>query len=526
MIRRIALPALALSALALLAPAAAYADWHEASTDHFVVYSDDSPERLEKFATQLERFDKALRVMRKLADEPVGDANRVTVYIVPGTGTVARLAGSSNVAGFYRGRAGGSMAVVPRRAGSGELDLSAQAILLHEYTHHLMLSLWPHAAFPSWFVEGYAEFHATARFDKDGAVAFGLPPQYRGYGLLAGNALPAEKLLTAEGRKLNDEQRDGLYGRGWLLTHFLTFGEKRPNQLSAYLTAINSGKHPLEAATGTFGDLTTLDRELERYKHGRFQGRSVPASYITMGPVKIRKLTPGEAATMDVRIVSKNGVNEKTAPGVYADAKKAAAPFPNDPGAQIVLAETAYDAGDYKEAEAAADRAIAANPKAVDAFVYKAMARMAVAAKANDQSKESWSAIRKIIATANRLDPDDPEPLMLFYRSFPESGQAPTKNARLGLYRAFELGPQDRELRMNAVASYLQEDDRPMARELLKPLAYDPHSRGMAKAAADLLAAIDAGKGAEALELLAAGQPDEGEGDAGKDKGKDKDDKK
>jgi tetratricopeptide (TPR) repeat protein len=517
MIRRIVL-----SALALLVPGAAHADWHEASTDHFVVYSDDSPERLEKFATQLERFDKALRAMRRLANEPVGEANRVTVYVVPRMGTVARLAGNDDVAGFYRGRAGGSMAVVPRYAGSGELDLSAQAILLHEYTHHLMLSLWPHAAFPSWFIEGYAEFHATARFEKDGAVAFGLAPQYRGYGLLAGNALPAEQLLTAEGRKLNDEQRDGLYGRGWLLTHFLTFGGNRPKQLATYLDAINSGKPPLEAATGAFGDLKTLDRELERYKRGTFQGRTVPASYFTVGPVTIRKLTPGEAATMDVRIVSKNGVNDKTAPGVYADARKAAAPFPNDPGAQIVLAETAYDADDYAEAEAAADRAIAANPKAIDAFVYKAMARMAVAAKANDQSKETWSAIRKVIAAANRLDPNDPEPLMLFYRSFAESGQAPTKNARLGLYRAYELAPQDRALRMNAAASYLQESNLPLARELLKPLAYDPHSRGMAKVAAELIAAIDAGKGAEALQRL-EGQP-AGEEDG--DKGKDKNDKK
>lgn len=176
-----------------------------------------------------------------------------------------------------------------------------------------------------------------------------------------------------------------------------------------------------------------------------------------------------------------------------------------------------------KEAEAAADRAIAADPKAVDAFVYKAMARMAVAGKAGDQSKETWSAIRKVITAANRLDPDDPEPLTLFYRSFAEAGQTPTKNARQGLYTAHMLGPQDRELRLNAAASYLQEDNRPMARELLKPLAYDPHNGGMAKAAADLIAAIDAGKGADALELLERKPPD---GDAGKDKGKDKDDKK
>lgn len=510
------------AAALLTLPAAAQADWYEASTDHFVVYSEDNPQRLEKFATQLEQFDKALRTMRGLAAHPVGDANRVVVYVVDGASIVSRLARDRQAAGFYRPRAGGSMAVVPRQAGYDELDLSSQAILLHEYTHHLMLSLWPHTPFPSWFIEGYAEFHATARFEKDGGVSFGLPPQYRGYGLLAGNALPADKLLTAEGRALNDMQRDGLYGRGWLLTHYLTIGGKRPNQLQTYLLAISNGKAPLDAAIEAFGELRTLDRELERYKVGKFQGRTVPARLFKLGPVTIRKLTPGEAATMDVRIVSKNGVDERTAPRVYAQAKKAAAPFPNDPGAQIVLAEAAYDAGDYPEAEAAADRAIAANPKAVDAFVYKAMTRMALAAKADDTSKETWSAIRKIIGTANRLDPDDPEPLILFYRSFVQANLPPTRNAREGLYLAFQLGPQDKGLRMTAAASYLQDNNAKMARELLKPLAFDPHSQGLAKLAADLIAAIDAGKGAEALKALESGVTDKEEAS---DKGKDGDKK-
>ncbi|MEG3182299.1 tetratricopeptide repeat protein [Sphingomonas sp. LT1P40] len=499
----------------LIAPTVAQAEWHEASTDHFVVYSDESPAKLELFAIQLERFDKALRALRGLKDERVGDANRVTVYVVPRSSTVGKLVGDTGIAGFYRPRAGGSMAVIPRRAGQDATDLTSQAILLHEYTHHLMLSLWPHAALPSWFIEGYAEFHATARFEKSGGVSFGLPPQYRGYGLLAGNALPADKLLTAEGFELAAEQRDGLYGRGWLLTHYLTFGERRPKQLSTYLLAINDGKPAMQAATEAFGDLKLLDRELERYKTGKFVGKTVLPAAFTVGPVKIRKLTPGEAATMDVRIVSKNGVNEKTAPGVYVQAKKAAAPFPDDPGAQIVLAETAYDAGDYGGAEGAADRAIAVDAKAIDAHVYKAMARMALAEKASDQSKETWSAIRKIISTANRLDPDDPEPLILFFRSFVEAGQIPTKNARIGLYRAFELGPQDRGLRMNAATTYLQDGNPAMARELLKPLAYDPHGGGLAKAAATLIAAIDAGKGTEGLRTLRE-KPADGE-DAGAD---------
>lgn len=490
----------------LFAPVTAYADWYEASTDHFIIYSEDSPERLKRFATQLERFDKALRAMRGLADAPVGEANRVVVYVVDGVDTVERLARVSGAGGFYRARAGGSLAVVPRQPPTHGLDLNTHQILLHEYTHHLMRSLWPSTAFPSWFVEGYAEFHATARFERDGGVSFGLPPQFTIRELLVRNTLPAERLLTSPALSLKGTERAGLYGRGWLLTHYLSVSDKRPKQLETYLTGINRGKTSLQAATDAFGDLRVLDRELESYKTGTFLGWTVPASLFTVGPIKLRKLTPGESATMDVRITSKNGVDERTAPRVYAQAKRAAAPFPHDPGAQIVLAEAAYDARDYREAEAAADRAIAANPNAVDAFVYKAMARMAVAKDAGDKSRETWAAIRKLISAANRLDPEDPEPLILFYRSFAVAGLTPTKNAREGLYTAFQLGPQDLDLRMTAVESYLQDNNPAMARELLKPVAYDPHNQRMAGIASDVVAAIDAGTAADALKVLESNQ--------------------
>jgi hypothetical protein len=201
-----------LLALALSAtPIAAHADWYEASTDHFVVYSEQKPDTLKTFATNLERFDKAVRVRYKLPDEPVGKANRVTVYVIDDTGDVAKLAGSRLVAGFYRPRAGGSLAIVPRSAGNGgTTDLSPQAILLHEYTHHLMWTNFSGAAFPGWFVEGFAESLATAVFEKDGAVVFGYPPQYRGWGLMSGNGLPMEKMVVADTLKLNDEQTDAL----------------------------------------------------------------------------------------------------------------------------------------------------------------------------------------------------------------------------------------------------------------------------------------------------------------------------
>ncbi|MEP9359517.1 hypothetical protein [Sphingomonas sp. KR3-1] len=483
-----------LAVLLLALPMAAQADWHEASTGHFIVYSEQKPEALKAFARELEQFDKGVRTLLKLPDPPIDRANRVTVYVVDDRGDVARLAKDKFVAGFYKPLAGGSFAVVPRRAGQGDaLSLDPQSILLHEYAHHIMHSMSPNAAYPTWLIEGFAEFYATAGFGRDGSITFGAPPLYRGAGLMQGNALPVEKMLMADTLKLSENERAGLYGRGWLLTHYLMIGaDQRSTQLGAYVAAINAGKKPMEAAR-IFGDLATLDRELERYKMGRFRIVRLGGSQITIGDIAIRALTPGEAATMDVRIRAKAGVDPAAAPEIYAAAQKAAAPYPKDAAAQVVLAEAAFAARDLAGAEAAADRAIAADPKAIDGYVYKAKCQMARARAAKDVSAATWDAIRTTIATGNRLDPQDPEPLILYYQSYRAQRLKPSENAMDGLYSAFSYAPQDPSLRMLTATMFLRRREPATARTLLAPLAYQPHAGALVTLATALLAKIDAG---------------------------------
>jgi tetratricopeptide (TPR) repeat protein len=491
----------------------AHAAWHEASSKHFVVYSEQKPEKLRAFADQLERFDKAMRVLWAQPDPEIGPANRVTVYVVDSVGAVQRLSDRRNVAGFYQGRATGPVAFVPRSAGADDADLSATAILLHEYAHHFMFSSWPHAAYPSWFVEGFAEFHATTSFDKDGSVLIGNPPLYRARGILE-QSLSTERMLAADTQKLHDLQIDSLYGRGWLLTHFLMIRGSRKEQGLAYLKAINDGKTALDAARQAFGDLRALDKELDRYARSRLEGLKIAPNVITPGAITLRRLTPGEEAFMEVRIRSTAGVDQETAPRVYAAAKRAAAHFPNDALAQRWFAETAFDAGDFAEAEAAAGRAISADPKLVEAYCYKAQAQMAQAISRKDFSAETWKAIRKTIVAANKLDPEDPEPLMLYFRSFVDAGTTPTPTAREGLYKAFELAPQDASLRFNAALTKLRDGKLGEARETLRPLAFSPHGGAMAEHASKILAAIDSGDAKAALAAAEGSKADAEEPDA------------
>jgi len=487
---------LLLGLLLCLAPAAAPAAWYEASGKHFVVYSNDDPKRIETFANQLERFDKAMRQVRGVADPDVPPAARVTVFVVNNDHEVDQLLPGHNAAGFYASRPSGPVAFVPRKTGATERwELDPASVLRHEYAHHFMYTTSNPSALPSWFVEGFAEFFATAIFNADDLITIGQVPGYRAYGLVAGPTLSMPALMTTDQRKLSGEVEEKMYGRGWLLVHYLAFTKSRQGQLSAYMTRLNNGESSLDAATHAFGDLKQLDRELDQQLRAtQIAVITVNASALRTAPVTLRALPPGEAAMMRVRIRSQAGVNERTAPAVADQARRIAAAYPDDPGAQLALTEALYDAKDDAGAEAAVGRVLAADPKNVRALCFKGQIalRRAVAAKATDSAV--WSAARKPIIAANRLDPDDPWPLELFYESFLSSGRAPTSNAIVGLEHAADMAPFAMDLRFMLAVAYLNGGKSKEARAMLTPVAFDPHPSERADRARRLLTAIDTGE--------------------------------
>lgn len=108
--------------LALIATPATAA-WHEARTEHFIIFSEQKPDELRRYA---ERFDAAVRTVRKMTDPLLTDGGKLSIYVLPTVRAVEKLM-RPGVAGFYIGRAGGSIAVVSRETigfGVGKIDLS------------------------------------------------------------------------------------------------------------------------------------------------------------------------------------------------------------------------------------------------------------------------------------------------------------------------------------------------------------------------------------------------------------------
>jgi tetratricopeptide (TPR) repeat protein len=479
--------------LLLLIAAPAHAQWLEASTDHFTVYSDQKEREVRDFAERLERYHNAMSVVLGRESAKPSPSNRVTIYVVRDQSAIVELAqGSSSIAGFYIPRAGASTAFVSRVDSDISKASWSEIVLLHEYAHHFIMSI-SDERYPHWMNEGMAEFFGTAKFDKDGSVGVGLPAKHRNLELVYADEVPIEQLLdTSLYFEKKSKFYDSFYGRSWLLFHYLFFNNERMGQLSDYLVKIRSGMDELDAARAAFGDLKKLDRELDTYYARRqWNYRQIVADAVKPGAINITPLSAGASAMMEVRIQSKRGVDEKMAKELLPQAQQIAARFPTDPFVQSALAEAEFDAGNDSSAIAAADRAIAVNPNELNALVQKGFAMTRQAKSATDNKAAAWGEVRKQFVKINKIEADHPIPLIQYYQSYVDQGLVPPKVAIDGLFWAHKLAPFDQDVRWTVANQLFAVKQYKQVLETLAPLANNPHKSELADKANELKSKVE-----------------------------------
>jgi tetratricopeptide (TPR) repeat protein len=492
--------------LVLVSPA--NADWLEASSDHFVIYADQDEKTATGFAQRLELFHAAMARLYRNAGSRLGSkpspSNRVTVFVLESDKDVRRLAGLKTpyVAGYYRARAGASVALVPKLTRTTtQYGMPAEAILLHEYAHHFMAGMTARA-YPRWFVEGFAEFFASARFEPD-RIGVGAPPAYRAAEFVWAKDVPIRKLLDFAGPPIDPKgDPNSFYAQSWALYHFLVFEPERSGQLAKYEALLSKGTPALEAAVQAFGDLNKLSREMEAYIHRkRLSYVTIARTSLDASPITVRKLRPGEAEMMPVHMESTLGVDREEALALLPEARRIAGKHAGDPAVLAALAEAEYDAGNDDAAIEAADRALAIDPREINARLQKGYASFRKVEN-GALPPESWRDVRGQFVDANKVENDHPVPLVRYYMTYSRQGIAPTRTAVEGLEWAMALAPYDPNVRW-AVAQQMVHDQRLQEAILtLQPLAYSPHPEAGSSEALELLkeleARVAAGKGAAA----------------------------
>lgn len=483
---------LALCIMTLFVSGPASAEWHEASSDHFLVIADQNQNGTRNFAERLERFHAAMYYILGRKTQKVSPSNRVTIYVVRSSDKVRKLAGDKSgfVQGFYQARAGGSIAFTARVESDGADASDSEQVLLHEYAHHIMHSTnqW---STPRWLSEGFAEFFSTARFERNGGVGLGLPAHHRAAELTLADNVPIQALLDASAyKKPKNGAYDEFYGRSWLLYHYLLMSGKRPRQLINYQVALANGAAELDAAKTAFGDLKQLEKEMNAYlAQSRIKYFPIPGDKLDVGAITVRKMRDAEAAIMPVVLESKRGVNAKTAKALLPQAQSIASSYPNDPFVLAALAEAEHDAGNHAEAVKIADKALVADPKSINAHVQKIFALSRLAENSADPDT-AWKLLRQAAAALNKVEVDHPIPLIYYYRSLKLAGKDITEVAAHGLERALELAPYDTSVRWQLTQQLVAEEKYAIAYRILLPLANDPHNRSDDNPALELLAQI------------------------------------
>lgn len=473
--------------LALLAclPAAARAEWKEATTTNFVVYAEGGEAQLREFATKLEKFNFVLRAYHGVTAPP--SPIKLKVYLLPGIAAVGKMAGGEGIAGYYISRARGLMMVGTRgramarsndvRTRDDEVDIDTESILLHEYTHHFMYQYFP-ATYPTWYSEGFAEFWGATDILANDVVEVGLPVDYRFGSFFQNRWLPVRKLLTAQSYA-DVPDVDLLYAEGWLLVRAAFDDPKRQKQLQAYLRAINGGTGYEKAMNDAFADLDALDHELHAYAgRGRFTVLRLPFKKIDVGSIAVRTVTPAEDSMMPLAIELGQGILKREAAEFAGKVRDSARRFPDDLFALALLSEAERLAGKPDAAAAAADRMLAVAPNDPRGLLQKALAEMERLEAARSRDGKAWSAARQYLVRASRAAPNDPLVLEAFYDSHAGLGILPPEAAQAALYRAMELAPSDGDLRYKVAADFERRDMLEEAIAIIRPEAYRlPHRK-------------------------------------------------
>ena len=465
---------------AVIAAVPAHAEWLRAESRNFVVYSEGSDADLRERVTLLEDYSELLRTLTGTETPP--SPNKLNVYLVRGRTeleTVRDLPPGS--AGVYITGSDGIAAV----ADMADRGAGANAVLFHEYAHHFMMQ-YHGRVYPTWYVEGFAEYMMTARL-ADRTIEFGHMEPARAR-VLADTArwLPMEEILFGAERR--PETAGRFYAQSWLLTHYLLDDPVRLERYRAYLAALARGEDPRRAFADSFG-LTpnALERELRRHAFGGLTFRRLPRSSSVAAPdIRIERLPPSADDLLLLQAAMRVGLRDE---GERLARIRREAARHQDAYSRRVLAQAEALYGDAAAADQALEPLIAAEPDDAELMYLRGMRFLRAARAADGETRRTLALeARRWFSRTHRADPSHFQTLYRYIETFVGDPDLVSEANVEVLLLAHSLAPQAAEIRMAAVRMLILLGDFALAEGLLAPMAGSAHQGSLTAPARELLA--------------------------------------
>ncbi len=460
------------------------AAWRRAETDHFVLYGEIGDERLREQAIVLEEFDRLLRLLTGV-DAPASP-NKLPVYLVYNHDRLRLVRDVSyDVGGFYVASPDGIGAFVNQRTNTGRYGRNDT--LFHEYAHHFMLQYFP-AGYPAWYVEGFAEYVATADFRSD-ILEFGRYNDNRSLWLSDKSRwIPYEHIVFGGERKPQWGDTARFYAQSWLLVHYLMSDPARAAATRDYLSALTAGEEPPAAFQAAFGMAASdLDARLRAYARDGIPYTRAPRGYAVAEPV-ITTLPTSSDELMLLQAVMRVGVPEKAREAVLERARREAG-GEEDPFARRVLAQAEALYGNAAVADRLLDELLLAQPDDAELLYLKGM-RYLTAGRADEAARASYFAKAKgWFVRAHKADPDHFPTLYRYAEALSVGPDYLSENTTNILLLARSLAPQVAEIGIQAGQTLLLREEYDAARAVLTPIAASVHHPQSVAAAETLLQA-------------------------------------
>lgn len=473
------LSALSAGLALILFAAPAQAGWVRVETDKFVVYGQGGEKAVAAYATKLTTYDHVLRRFHPSTLERKPNT-KVQVFLVTSRDDLRRVRPRLNrmIAGFYMAMNEGVFAMAVKDGGLGEDD-----VMFHEYAHHFMWENFP-AAYPAWFVEGWAEYFMTTEITAS-QIKIGGYNVGRAYGIFGETWIPLEELLSKTSYETREQKRDVYYSLSWLLTHYMRSDPERAKQLDAAIKAIAAGKDPVKSFEDATGQsMAELTQALKKYQKLQILGIKNPGTAVPMTITTLPK-SADDLLLDELRLIL--APTGEVDGDFLAGVRRKAARYPGDRLAEQTLARAEFVMGDVAAGEAIMKRRLEASPDDLEGLLLAGTGQLMAGMRDPKAKAARYKAARIPIAKAYALNKNDFRPLYAYALARSTEPTFPTENDLKALMEARYLAPAVQELSWRAGMALIQKGRRDEAAVVLAPVINNPHAGRAAARARELL---------------------------------------